>query len=61
MRNQKIDKNLEEALLKIEEDRIKIKLEQPRPDNYITIRTKKHEIRIGTNELGFWLDYIKEH
>jgi len=57
--DKKIDKNLEEALLKIEEDGIKVELDQPTPDNYITIKTENYEIKIGANELGFWLDYIK--
>ena len=57
---QKIDKNLEDALEKLEEDYVRVEIEQPTPDNYIIIRTKRYELRMGANELGFWLEYIKE-
>ncbi|MDP7140987.1 MAG: hypothetical protein QF362_05075 [Candidatus Woesearchaeota archaeon] len=40
---QKIDKNLEDALKKLEEDYVRVEVEQPTPDNYIIIRTNRYE------------------
>ena len=40
---QKIDKNLADALKKLEEDYVRVEVEQPTPDNYIIIRTNRYE------------------
>ncbi len=51
-----LDEDLQKALKQAEKDGIvKIILEQTPPDSCIIVHTKHSCIKIGANDLGFWL------